>query len=212
MQTGQHDAKMAPHASPASQPHRYMEQDASIPKTLSLIVRFNRSVPTGPAKADCRTKADESSRQAWLTQDRTVWAVGTMAHSACRFARCEKRAQLGRHHCCCSIWSICHSSAPVPLSSSRVRTNVREERGDSEAGSSLNLIKGRGSGLFGRGPAAGLLRAVWTPTHGTVMRTAFNPLWPGTARQASWARVGVGKNRMADGLQGQQGLPSPSNE
>lgn len=45
----------------------------------------------------------------------------------------------------------------LPLSSSRVRTNVREERGDSEAGSSLNLIKGRGSGLFGRGPAAGPL-------------------------------------------------------
>lgn len=29
LRTGQHDAKMAPHASPAPQPHRSMEQDAS---------------------------------------------------------------------------------------------------------------------------------------------------------------------------------------
>lgn len=33
------------------------------PKTLSLIVQFNRSVPTGTVRTDCRIKAAESNRQ-----------------------------------------------------------------------------------------------------------------------------------------------------
>lgn len=49
--------RCAPHASPAS--HTPPPHGAGLhPKTLSLIVRFNCSVPTGPAKkTDCRTNA-----------------------------------------------------------------------------------------------------------------------------------------------------------
>lgn len=51
LQTGQHDAKMPltyrQHRNPTALWSRMH------PKTLSLIVRFNRSVPTGPARTDC---------------------------------------------------------------------------------------------------------------------------------------------------------------
>lgn len=57
LRTGQHDAKMPlmhrQHHNPTvlwSRMH---------PKTLSLIVRFNRSVHTGPARMDCRTRTAE---------------------------------------------------------------------------------------------------------------------------------------------------------
>ena len=125
LRTGQHDAK-----TPLM--HRQHRNPTALwsrmhPKTLSLIVRLNPSVPTGPARTDCRTRAAEST---WRPGRATGFDNMGFRLDACNLAGMRESAHPGRLQCrrssMCQYVPKSRLGAPLKLSGEKPTSGKKE--------------------------------------------------------------------------------------